>query len=277
MKKISFIIAFFVPFFLFSQTNSILWKIEKDSVKSYLLGTVHLFGKSFITNDSIIYKSLLDSKVILEENLSNSDSIINLRGLNNNLKELSSDEYNSLNQLIKPRININKFTLKEILILADKNMNRLSCLDIETQKDTTYMEDFIRHYAKDYSVKIKGLESTEETLKIVNEYAFSNLNNKELTNLLKNYLKRFSRNEFLDHCAIINLYKNKEYNFDFEKENNSPIIKNRNLNWMKKIPDILDTYKNVFIAVGIDHLSFKEGLIPLLKAEGYKVTPVKLK
>jgi uncharacterized protein YbaP (TraB family) len=196
MRKTIFIFTFFVPFFLFSQTNSIMWKIEKDSVKSYLLGTIHLFGKSFITNDSLINKSLINSKIILEENLSNSDSIINLRRLNNQLKELSSEEYNFLNQIIKPRIDINKFTLKEILILADKNINRLSCLDTETQKDTTFMEDFIRDYAKDYSVKIRGLESTEETLKIVNEYAFSNLNNKDLTNLLKNYLKRFSKNEF---------------------------------------------------------------------------------
>lgn len=52
------------------------------------------------------------------------------------------------------------------------------------------------------------------------------------------------------------------------------LIKNRNQDWMTKLPAIMSTSPS-FIAVGAMHLPGENGLIALLKKKGYKVEPVK--
>lgn len=48
------------------------------------------------------------------------------------------------------------------------------------------------------------------------------------------------------------------------------LLKRRNTNWMKKIPELIKD-KSTFIAVGVRHLPGKDGLISLLREKGYKV------
>ena len=52
------------------------------------------------------------------------------------------------------------------------------------------------------------------------------------------------------------------------------LLTNRNKNWVKKIKPIMDS-KNLFIAVGAGHLGGEQGLIDLLRKEGYEVEGVK--
>ena len=47
----------------------------------------------------------------------------------------------------------------------------------------------------------------------------------------------------------------------------------RNEKWIATIPSIIKD-KSTLIAVGSAHLAGEKGLINLLKAKGYKVTPV---
>jgi uncharacterized protein YbaP (TraB family) len=53
------------------------------------------------------------------------------------------------------------------------------------------------------------------------------------------------------------------------------LIKNRNDNWMKKLPGIVGN-QSTFIAVGALHLPGKDGLIKQLQQKGYTLTPIKL-
>ena len=53
-------------------------------------------------------------------------------------------------------------------------------------------------------------------------------------------------------------------------ENNDALLKNRNLNWVKQLKTILPK-KNIFMAVGAAHLFGNDGLIDLLRKEGYTV------
>jgi len=48
---------------------------------------------------------------------------------------------------------------------------------------------------------------------------------------------------------------------------------NRNRNWVAKLKDLLPK-KSMVIAVGAGHLPGKNGVINLLKKEGYQVTPI---
>ncbi len=57
---------------------------------------------------------------------------------------------------------------------------------------------------------------------------------------------------------------------------NDAILRDRNNEWMKKLPSLLDQ-QNCFITVGLFHLYNKCGLIEQLKMLGYIVEPVKMK
>ena len=58
-----------------------------------------------------------------------------------------------------------------------------------------------------------------------------------------------------------------------EGMNEDILLKNRNLNWIGQLKNILKE-KNVFIGVGAAHLLGKDGLITLLRKEGYTLKPV---
>jgi uncharacterized protein len=52
------------------------------------------------------------------------------------------------------------------------------------------------------------------------------------------------------------------------------LLKDRNQNWMLKLPDLMQQ-ESQFIAVGALHLGGPDGLIALLRKQGYKVEPVR--
>lgn len=56
-------------------------------------------------------------------------------------------------------------------------------------------------------------------------------------------------------------------------ENDDMLLKNRNVNWVKQLKTILKE-KNIFMAVGAAHLFGKDGLIVLLRKEGYTVRAI---
>jgi uncharacterized protein YbaP (TraB family) len=68
------------------------------------------------------------------------------------------------------------------------------------------------------------------------------------------------------------LYKTTEEYTDSDDEMRF-MLHNRNFNWAEVLEDRLGE-KTLFIAVGAAHLGGEEGVINLLKEQGYQVTPV---
>ena len=59
-------------------------------------------------------------------------------------------------------------------------------------------------------------------------------------------------------------------------ENNDALLKNRNINWVGQLKTILPK-NNIFMAVGAAHLFGKDGLIDLLRKEGYSIKGIENK
>lgn len=116
----------------------------------------------------------------------------------------------------------------------------------------------------------------EETLAAVEKYTYPDLSEKQLITILKDKLDKYSKKLNNRNCGLEDAYRNKKIHYDFDKTVDIPILTVRNQKWIPKIIDILQENSNVFIAVGIGHLNFKNGLIEQLKNLGYKVTPVNL-
>ncbi len=87
------------------------------------------------------------------------------------------------------------------------------------------------------------------------------------------------KNEFAE---MVDLYKNQDLdsmqNMLLKSEFGSDkyddlLLNDRNKNWVKQLKEIMKK-ESVFVAVGAGHLTGQEGLISLLKKEGYKVEPL---
>jgi uncharacterized protein YbaP (TraB family) len=75
-----------------------------------------------------------------------------------------------------------------------------------------------------------------------------------------------------DLDGLYTLYRKYEKKFG----DTSWLLDDRNVNWMKQIPAMLQQ-GNRFIAVGAMHLAGKKGLVRLLREQGYTVTAQQVK
>lgn len=271
-----YFILFFLLFNLsiFSQENSIFWKIEKDSVTSYLLGTDHLFGKSFIDRNEKIIIALKSSQLVFTENIKSADSIVNSRNSSNYIEKLSSDEKNKLYEIFDKKVNINNLSIRELILTTDKYWSIFSCFSKNERKDKILMDDYIKNLSLKYKLKLVGLEDISETLKFLEKEYLNGYNDEKLVSILKYKLDGFSKNLAHNNCSTHELYRNKLYKYNFNEAGDTNLLDSRNEIWIPKIISELESKKQVFIAVGIAHLDYKNGLIEQLKQKGYTITPI---
>ena len=74
-----------------------------------------------------------------------------------------------------------------------------------------------------------------------------------------------------DINAILDMITNDNYSSITDYQN--ILLSDRNKNWIEKIRSYANE-KPTFFGVGAGHLAGKNGLINLLRSEGYNVTPV---
>lgn len=276
MKKINIVIFLFCYLNLYSQQQSILWKIEKDSVTSYIIGTNHLFGESFLKKDKVILLKIEESNLVLAENIGESYSIINVREDSSSTGFLNQDQLKLLENISSKKTSINKLQLREIMIIIDDVWAKKSCLNNRERKDSLSLDNFIIKTAQEKGIKVGGLEDPFVALEYINKYTYEEYDDNRLKEIIVAKLNNINKNIKHSHCKIEKNYRNKNYEYNFNKKMEHPILAERNINWMKKIPNLLEEYKKVFIAVGIGHLDYENGILNLLKNEGYNVTPVKI-
>lgn len=167
-------------------------------------------------------------------------------------------------------------TLKECLLQTDKFWAKISCLKRKELKDSISMDSYLKELSNIHKIRLVGLENLSETLNYINNYTYNDFENEKLKRILNSKLNNIIKNVKHNHCEIEEQYRDKKYFYNFDKIIDSPIIKDRNENWMKQIPNLLEKNKNIFIGIGIAHLDYKNGIINLLKQKGYSVTPIKL-
>lgn len=259
---------------VFSQENSIFWKIEKDSVTSYLLGTDHLFGKSFIDRNEKIIIALKSSQLVFTENIKSADSIVNSRNPSNYIEKLSSDEKNKLYEIFDKKVNVNNLSIRELILTTDKYWSIFSCFNKNERKDKMLIDDYIKNLSLKYKIKLIGLEDISETLKFIEKEYLNGYNDEKLVSILKYKLDGFSNKLAHNNCSVHELYRKKLYKYNFNEAGDPNLLASRNEIWIPKIISELESKKQVFIAVGIAHLDYKNGLIEQLKEKGYIITPI---
>ena len=140
----------------------------------------------------------------------------------------------------------------------------LNALGLLAKKEMYYLEnDEVREQALQHesTVNSQNDDSDEVTLE---SFIFLQINDPARIREFRKYFLNSFQNAF---------YLSREDRHILVDQENDLSIAYRNKHWMPQIQNMIQN-EDAFIAVGVNHLYGKQGLIRLLEAEGYKVEPV---
>lgn len=263
--------------------NTWLWEISGKGLTkpSYIFGTYHFADKGFVDTMKVVNEKLAAADAVVGELIMSEELPLKLMPYMM-LKEtsldklLSAKEYKLVDDYLKKLGNYNLEAFKMFNPMA------LQTLILQLTSPKTFTENnpaldqYFQDFGKANNKTIIGLETLEEQAEIL--FGSSLARQKEM--LLK-YVKEEKKNKL----AAEKLYKDyinqnlkateKTFNDldDFTPEEVDKLLKNRNNNWIAKLPTLMQN-KSLFIAVGAGHLVGKYGLINGLRAQGYIVKPV---
>ena len=261
--------------------KTLLWQITGPGISkpSYLYGTIHL-----ICPDDIVVSTELRSRFYSTKQL---------------YLELDMDDPTLLTKTMSLMMMKNDTTLKQLLpqqqydsvAAAFKKVSGFSIEMMQTMKPQLLesviypsllgctgaeaWEQKFMQLAKANNMEIKGLEKAEDQLKIFDaipykvqaeEFAQTLLNIDSIKHGFNEMVELYKQKDLDALCTMLN-------NDDQLSEYDDLLLTNRNEKW---IPVIIEQVKTepAFFAVGAAHLGGENGVINLLRKNGYTVEPV---
>jgi uncharacterized protein YbaP (TraB family) len=293
MKLILATILIFNCLFAFSQkieAKSLLWKISGNGIKdtSYLYGTIHLIDKknfvltpqlkrSFKKTQALVLEVNIEMDAPTKQEMARKMMYPNRQSIKN---YVSPSDYNYLHSYLIDTLKISalKTTIYEM-------MTPFFFESIVTAEQIDNVKSYEKTLAKMAGKKEKlFVETIQEQMEIVRGDSLE----LEIENLMKN-IRAGKLNADKEMKEMIKLYVNQDlqelYNYvttsfiELEKdpakrdEMLAKMLTNRNKKWIPLLTNWMQE-KSLFIAVGAGHLAGDEGVINLLKRQGYTVEPV---
>jgi hypothetical protein len=261
--------------------NSLLWEISGKGLKepSYLFGTFHLMCKKDIAFSTNLLKGLERSnELYLEMDLDDAANTLGAIFFMNmkdgkTLKDLyTPEDYNRLEHFFKDSLQtgLSLFQkMKPNFLEAMLYPKMMPCAQMSG------IEQELMIIAKKQNKTINGFETIAFQAGIFDSIPYEKQAEALLQTIdsIESYSKTF--NSMLEvyqkqHLDELQHLLDQEPGFSDTKE---VMLDNRNKNWVIQLREILPE-KNIFIAVGAGHLVGENGLISLLKKEGYTLRPI---
>jgi len=260
---------------------SLLWKIEGKNLTqpSYLYGTIHLICPSdFVLSDTLKGCLKRTEQLTLEIDMDDPGMMMAMMKSmamqeGKQLKDLlDARDYDRLNAYFKDSVgmSIAPFERAKPFMLMSVLLSR-----VLTCQPQSY-EMSLMGLAKKQKAEVVGLETVEEQMAVFDSIPYAD-QAKMLVTLMDSLPQ--ARQEF---GKLVQVYKNQDlaglYNLtlesDFEMENQQEVLlTDRNKRWIPVIERQMAD-KPTFVAVGAAHLGGDQGVIALLRKEGYSVMPV---
>ena len=265
--------------------NTLLWQVSGKGLKkaSYLFGTFHLLCKADIhfsgplknavsSTDEVYMEMDMDDPATLLGGL----FVMNMQGgkqlhsfyTNAEYKRIESFFTDSLHASLSLFQNTKPFFL--VAMLYPKMM---PC------KAISGIEEELMRLAKQDKKEIKGLETMEFQASVFDSIPYEEQARELLKSIdsLPEYKKSFD--------TMLMVYKSQQLGeieklfnkTEFGMEGHEDLLLNgRNKTWVGQLKNIMKK-ESVFVAVGAGHLVGSQGLIALLRKEGYTVIPLQNK
>lgn len=262
--------------------NALLWEITGNNLPgpSYLFGTFHLMCKDDIRFSPALLQSMsAASSLYLELDMDEPGAMGGL------LSYLQLKNEKTLPDLFKNPADyarVEKF-FKDSLQVSLQSMKKMKPNVLEAMLYPKLMpcnrisgvEEELLSLAKTQNKPVNGLETIAFQAAL-----FDNVSDENEANNLLYAVDSFQvYKAFMLH--LMQIYKNQQLDQMEQAFNDEPgfneskerLLYSRNRNWVSQLRDILKK-ETVFVAVGAGHLVGADGLIELLKKEGYQLKPI---
>lgn len=266
--------------------NALLWKIDGNELKqpSYLFGTIHIikaesyflpegFNDAFENSNNIVFE--IDMKELNDPaKMMGLLPKIMMRG-DTSLKDLLTDEeYNIVGEHLKksglPIFLFEKIKPLFLTMLGDSDFNAMSLQSGEYKSYEMELSKMAENKVKN----ISGLETIDYQVSVLDSIPY-----KDQANMLVKSITNADE-DISELDKMIELYKQQNINAlhniiqsDEISKHENILLNNRNKNWIPLMSELMSQNAS-FFAVGAGHLGGKDGVINLLRVNGYKLTPV---
>ena len=277
MKTGALLVSLLASFFANSQ---LLYEIKsKDGQHtSYLFGTIHMMPKEQFNIDSTLTAAFNKSSVIAMEVDLNMDLAQKIELAKETilpegktLRNICTDaQYQLIYTYALDSMHMSKKKFKRYSRL--KPFFFSSVMLQESLEDTKSYELEFGEMAKKGSKKTMGLESIQVQMQTINTVSLEDqvrmlidgMNQTQgYDTMLSNYLSESIDALYIDIITESEGFPNFVENF----------LNKRNTQWIPVITDQIER-ENTFIAVGAGHLPGPNGVLALLRAQGYSLTPI---
>lgn len=261
--------------------TSLLWKISGNGLQmpSYLFGTFHMMCKSEFRISDTLSELIGQSGQFFGELKMDDPSMQQKIAAQLMLKDqtleglLGKEVFAGLNEKYQqitgmPLILLNQY--KPFMSASLLALSTITCLD-KIQPETAFSS-----IAQKKGIPILGLETIEDQIRAVDKQPLDS----QLQSLIKSIRNFDSVRTMMGNMQEVYRLRDADslYRFvmqadmggDFETE----MLVNRNLTWIPKIKRAMEE-KNSFFAVGAGHLGGPNGVLALLRKQGYTLTPIK--
>jgi uncharacterized protein YbaP (TraB family) len=264
-----------------AQGNSLLWKISGKGITqpSYLFGTVHMIcPQDFFLTPAIKAGFAQAKTVYMEVNLEDAAApmkLMELIQLRNGRKLSSffdSADYAQLRQFVHDTLQMDIHFFEGFKPLMLYSMLSSKILPCATEQ--AYEMEFVK-MARDQQKPVRGLEKLEDQVAVFDSIPVS-----EQAGMIMDVVRNYNAQK-TDFHRLIEVYKSQDIDSLYKMVEESPDTKvnqdlllfSRNRKWIPIISNAL-RQGPCFVAVGAGHLGGPQGLIALLRKQGYTVKPV---
>ncbi len=279
----------YIPFLLimnlaFAQSeveNALLWKASKGDQEAYLYGTIHISCNAELSPD--VEKALNDSDGLILE-IDMSDPSLQMRMMQKmmlpNGKDasdfLTNEELESLEEFVNENVKmIPDFAMvsnmKPIFLSSLITQSLLNC------KNQTGYDQLLLQKAQQQNMPISGLETIEEQISALDSIPHQKVYNEMIASIEEDQqedIKMLDKMmQYYNNANLKGLKKLFDESDSFLNDFTDIALDKRNKNWIPVIREKMND-KKVFIAFGAAHLIGENGVVELLKDEGYKVIPL---
>ena len=268
-----------------TKNKALLWQISGKNLSkpSYIYGTIHVIEKKdFFMSQNIKQKFEETDQLVLEipMDMSLSQKIEMAQKImlpnQKTIKDYTSKtDFECLQNYMTDTLQINPKKQQRLIRL--KPFFLMATLEIDKIKKTKSYEKVFAKMAKKQRKTVVGLETADFQLSIIDRYPYT-LQAKMLIDGIKQ-----STNDQTLFEEMVAVYKSQDieklYQLIKKESDTMPnfeqyFLTERNLDWIPKIEKIIQ-HQPVFIAVGAGHLGGEQGMVNLLRQNGYTLTPIR--
>ena len=263
-----------------AQENALLYKIEKEGIQpSYVFGTIHLMpNDEFELKESVEEAFKASDLIVLEIDMDDPNLPTNMMqhmmmdGDSTLEQYFSEADYKKLDEELQTHAGMGVSMIKKMKPLMVMSMLLKKYVGAQP---ASYELSFVK-LSGETQKEILGLESVADQMAIFDgiPYQAQADDIAEMLHDEERYAALFQE--------MIKLYKAEDvealYNIFIEyygdqEEVLDLVLHNRNRKWIPKIGEYAKE-QSVFFGVGAGHLGGEEGVLKLLEADGYTITPV---